>query len=190
MVHDTPEKRGSWQAHGQVSFYVGRALNHYWCLTVWMSVTHALRLSDCLPWHPIKLHRPGSSPVKSLTAALGDMQTANSPFPMQPQLYCNKYAQLHRCFVATSAHHNKLRHSSSACAIAARIYTGRHTYISPVKIHLGRQARYHLANPHNSHTRLIHFRGYLSSPTLCHATQSAALQRGLQGMLPRSLSSL
>ena len=32
MVHDTPEKRCSWQAHGQIGFYVGRALNHYRCL--------------------------------------------------------------------------------------------------------------------------------------------------------------
>ena len=76
MVHDTPEKRGSWQAHGQVGFYVGRALNHYRCYTVWMPSTRALRTSDCLSWHPIKVHMPGSSPIEELTAALGDIERA------------------------------------------------------------------------------------------------------------------
>ena len=76
MVHDTPEKRGSWQAHGQIGFYVGRTLNHYRCYTVWMPVTRALRISDCLSWHPIKLHMPGSSPIEELTAAFGDIERA------------------------------------------------------------------------------------------------------------------
>jgi len=76
MVHDTPETRGSWQAHGQVGFYVGRALNHYRCYTVWMSATRAKRISDCLSWHPIKLHMPGSSPIEELTAAITDIERA------------------------------------------------------------------------------------------------------------------
>ena len=29
MVHDTPEKHGLYQVHGQIGFYAGTALNHY-----------------------------------------------------------------------------------------------------------------------------------------------------------------
>ena len=32
LVHDTPEKRGSWQVHGKLGFYIGRALPLPYCL--------------------------------------------------------------------------------------------------------------------------------------------------------------
>ena len=76
MVHDTPEKRGSWQAHGQLGFYTGRALSHYRCYSVWIPATRGRRISDCLSWHPIKLKMPGSSPLEELTAAIDEVQRA------------------------------------------------------------------------------------------------------------------
>ena len=76
LVHDTPEKRGSWEAHGQQGFYTGRALLHYRCYSVWMPETRGRRISDCLSWHPIKLKMPGSSPIEELTAAIDDIQRA------------------------------------------------------------------------------------------------------------------
>jgi hypothetical protein len=72
FVHDTPENRGTWQAHGKPGFYTGRALLHYRCHTVWMSASRATRISDCLSWHPVLLKMPGSSPLEELTAVIED----------------------------------------------------------------------------------------------------------------------
>ena len=48
MVHDTPENRGTWQAHAQLGYYTGRALNHYRCFRVWVQETKSMRISDSL----------------------------------------------------------------------------------------------------------------------------------------------
>ena len=72
LVHDTPENRGTWQAHGKPGFYTGRALLHYRCHTVWMIASRATRISDCLSWHPVLLKMPGSSPLEELTAVIED----------------------------------------------------------------------------------------------------------------------
>ena len=74
MVHDTPEKRGTWQVHGSVGFYIGRALLHYRCHNVWMKETRATRISNCLAWFPKLLKMPGSSQIEELTAAVTDVR--------------------------------------------------------------------------------------------------------------------
>ena len=74
LVHDTPEKRGSWHGHGSLGFYTGRALKHYRCHTVWMKESRATRTSDCLSWHPVLLKMPGSSLVEELTSAVVETQ--------------------------------------------------------------------------------------------------------------------
>ena len=35
LVHYTPENRGTWQVHGKLGFYIGRALLHYRCHKVY-----------------------------------------------------------------------------------------------------------------------------------------------------------
>jgi hypothetical protein len=75
MVHDTPEKRGTWQVHGSLGFYIGRALLHYRCHNVWMKETRATRISNCLAWFPNIVKMPGSSPVEELTAAVNDVRS-------------------------------------------------------------------------------------------------------------------
>ena len=70
LVHDTPDKRGSWQVHGKLGFYIGRALLHYRCHSVYMVDTHATRISDCLAWFPVSIKMPGTSLVEELTAAV------------------------------------------------------------------------------------------------------------------------
>ena len=37
LVHDTPENRGTWQVHGKLGLYIGRALLHYRCHKVFMA---------------------------------------------------------------------------------------------------------------------------------------------------------
>ena len=70
LVHDTPDKRGTWQVHGKLGYYIGRALSHYRCHTVYMEESRATRISDCLAWFPVTVKMPGSSPVEELTAAV------------------------------------------------------------------------------------------------------------------------
>jgi len=74
MVHDTPEKRGTWEAHGKVGYYIGRALQHYRCHSVYMVESRAIRISDCLAWFPVNVKMPGSSIVEELTAAVEDVR--------------------------------------------------------------------------------------------------------------------
>ena len=35
LVHDTPDKRGTWQVHGKLGYYIGRALFHYRIRFTW-----------------------------------------------------------------------------------------------------------------------------------------------------------
>ena len=70
LVHDTPDKRGTWQVHGKLGYYIGRALFHYRCHTVYMEESRATRVSDCLAWFPVTVKMPGSSPIEELTAAV------------------------------------------------------------------------------------------------------------------------
>lgn len=74
LVHDTPEKRGSWHGHGSLGYYTGRALKHYRCHTVWMKESRGTRVSDCLSWHPVLLKMPGSSLIEELTSAVVETQ--------------------------------------------------------------------------------------------------------------------
>jgi hypothetical protein len=84
LVHDTPENRGTWQAHGKPGFYTGRALQHYRCHTVWMSDSRATRISDCLSWHPVLLKMPGSSPLEELTAVIEDAKRVLTKLLVNP----------------------------------------------------------------------------------------------------------
>ena len=70
LVHDTPEKRGSWQVHGKLGYYIGRALLHYRCHTVYMVESRATRISDCLAWFPVSIKMPGMSLIEELTASV------------------------------------------------------------------------------------------------------------------------
>ena len=70
LVHDTPENRGTWQVHGKLGFYIGRALLHYRCHKVYMADSRATRISDCLDWFPVAVKMPVSSPLEELTAAV------------------------------------------------------------------------------------------------------------------------
>jgi len=70
LVHDTPEKRGSWQVHGKLGYYIGRALLHYRCHTVYMVDSRATRISDCLAWFPVNISMPGTSLIEELTASV------------------------------------------------------------------------------------------------------------------------
>ena len=53
VAHVPAQSRGTWAQHGDVGFYVGRALDHYRCYKVWIIKTKSYRISDCLSWYPV-----------------------------------------------------------------------------------------------------------------------------------------
>ena len=56
--------------HGKLGYYIGRALLHYRCHTVYMVDSRSTRISNCLAWFPVGVKMPGSSVIEELTAAL------------------------------------------------------------------------------------------------------------------------
>ena len=117
LVHDTPENRGTWQAHGKLGFYTGRALRHYRCHTVWMHDSRATRISDCLSWHPVLLKMPGSSPLEEITAAVSDVRRILTKFlespvgahasqPLIDEAMSDQLRDLRELFQPPSAAHN------------------------------------------------------------------------------------
>ena len=53
LAHVPVKDRTSWDNHGELGFYVGRALDHYRCYRVWILKTKKQRISDCLAWYPV-----------------------------------------------------------------------------------------------------------------------------------------
>ena len=43
IIHNKPNKRKSWDYHGEDGFYIGPVMNHYRCITTYVSKTHAER---------------------------------------------------------------------------------------------------------------------------------------------------
>ena len=76
LVHDPPDKRGTFASHGSPGFYLGPALLHHRCFRVHMLATQSERISDSLAWFPAPLVLPGSSPAELLTAAVTDLTAA------------------------------------------------------------------------------------------------------------------
>ena len=46
IIHAKPGQRASWAFHGEQGWYVGPAINHYRCLTAYMSKTHKEQITD------------------------------------------------------------------------------------------------------------------------------------------------
>ncbi len=47
-----PQECASWDQHGVIGYYVGASYEHYRCYRIWIPVTKAFRISDCLDWFP------------------------------------------------------------------------------------------------------------------------------------------
>ena len=54
LAHEKAEKRASWSTHAFVAWYVGPALEHYRCYTVWATKTRQDRIVNQLMWFPPK----------------------------------------------------------------------------------------------------------------------------------------
>lgn len=78
LIHDKPGIRGSWAPHGVPGFYLGPAMQHYRCYTVWATPTSSIRVTDTVAWF-LEHHKfPVPSPHDLLIAAIHDVRTAIS----------------------------------------------------------------------------------------------------------------
>jgi hypothetical protein len=63
IAHETPGKRRTWAPHGQDGWYIGPALEHYRCYTVYITKTRSTRVVKTVEFfpHQFKLPFPSSS---------------------------------------------------------------------------------------------------------------------------------
>ena len=67
VAFDDPSKRATFAPHGTDGFYVGPAMQHHRCYTVFIPSTGKPRVVGQLSWHPTSAyHMPGHTPLEEL----------------------------------------------------------------------------------------------------------------------------
>jgi hypothetical protein len=85
IAHETPGRRKTWAPHGQDGWYIGPALEHYRCYTVYITKTRASRIVETVEFfpHQFKIQFPSSSDLA--TQAVADLTHALlNPQPAGP----------------------------------------------------------------------------------------------------------
>jgi hypothetical protein len=85
IAHETPGKRKTWAPYGQDDWYIGPALEHYRCYTVYITKTRSSRVVETVEFfpHQFKVQFPSSS--KLATQAAVDLTHALlNPQPAGP----------------------------------------------------------------------------------------------------------
>ena len=73
LIHELPDKRGTWSPHAVLGFYTGPASEHYRCYKVWVLETGAERIANTLLWFPTQVPLPRTSSADAATAAAQDL---------------------------------------------------------------------------------------------------------------------
>lgn len=85
--HEKPSNRGTWAPHGSTAWYVGPALNHYRCYTLYMPKTHATRIFDTVEFFNDDYPVPQTSSQDAAIRAAQDLTEAlKNPHPAAPFL--------------------------------------------------------------------------------------------------------
>jgi hypothetical protein len=58
IAHETPNRRRTWAPHGQDGWYIGPALEHYRCYTVYITKTRGERIVETVGFSPEKFTLP------------------------------------------------------------------------------------------------------------------------------------
>jgi hypothetical protein len=58
IAHETPGRRRTWAPHGQDGWYIGPALEHYRCYTVYITKTRSNRIVEKVDFFPEKITLP------------------------------------------------------------------------------------------------------------------------------------
>jgi hypothetical protein len=85
IAHETPGRRRTWAPHGQDGWYIGPALEHYRCYTVYITKTRSKRKVETVNFFPHKFTLPFPSSRKLATQAAADLTHALlNPQPAGP----------------------------------------------------------------------------------------------------------
>jgi len=95
-IHKKPRVHCSWVPHGIDDWYLGLALNSYWCYTVWATDTQAQCIADTITWLPSKIQCQLLCPQTTSRLALW-----TSLMPFNPPHLTH---HLHHCVTAKSRH--------------------------------------------------------------------------------------
>jgi hypothetical protein len=71
IAHETPKRRRSWAPHGQDGWYIGPALEHYRCYTVYIRKTRGERVAETVDFFQenFKLSFPSAQDLATKAAA-------------------------------------------------------------------------------------------------------------------------
>jgi hypothetical protein len=85
IAHETPGKRRTWAPHGQDGSYIGPALEHYRCYTVYITKTRSSRVVETVEFFPHTFKLPFPSSSELATQAAADLvHTLLNPKPAGP----------------------------------------------------------------------------------------------------------
>jgi hypothetical protein len=85
ISHDTPNRRRAWAPHGQDGWYIGPALEHYRCYTVYTTKTKSERIVETVELFPEKFTLPFTSAQELPTQAAANLTHALlHPHPAGP----------------------------------------------------------------------------------------------------------
>jgi hypothetical protein len=61
ISHETPNHRITWAPHGQYGWYIGPALDHYRCYTVYITKTRSERIMETVDFVSTEVEMPFQS---------------------------------------------------------------------------------------------------------------------------------
>jgi hypothetical protein len=76
IAHETPNRRRTWAPHGQDGWYIGTALEHYRCYTVYITKTRGERIVETVDFSPETFKLPFPSPQDLATKAATELTHA------------------------------------------------------------------------------------------------------------------
>jgi hypothetical protein len=76
IANETPNRRSTWAPHGQDGWYLGPALEHYRCYTVYITKTRGNRIVETVDFFPEKFTLPFTTPQDLATKAAAELTSA------------------------------------------------------------------------------------------------------------------
>jgi hypothetical protein len=76
IAHETPNRRSTWAPHGLDGWYLGPALEHYICYTVYITKTRGNRIVEKVDFFPEKFTLPFPTPQDQATKAATELTRA------------------------------------------------------------------------------------------------------------------
>jgi hypothetical protein len=75
VAFESPAQRQTWAAHGVEGWYIGPALDHYRCFSIYINHTHAVRITDTVAWHPVAYVMPDVNGIEAMAILAKELVT-------------------------------------------------------------------------------------------------------------------